>query len=114
MPLVQQKSRTTLRSQEVGVIAALAVVNFGRLNLQGFARTQGTWFQDVPAASVVLEYRAAALGPVLFTFPVPLNGTQPASTYTWDEPVHAPYVTLVVTNGGAPTAASRIFHEAIP
>jgi hypothetical protein len=108
----QRKLRNTLVG---GAIAAAAVVNFGQNNLSGFRTTTGTFFMDVAAASVVLEFRQSPIGPVLFTHPVALDGGQPANTYPWvDVPLRAPYVNLLVTNGAVPATVHRVFQQANP
>lgn len=82
-------------------------------NLSGFKRIVGVCFTDVAVASLVINQRGSRTGAVLFTKNVPVDPSQAATTYTFDEAIRAPYVEIVATQGGVPSTIFRAFTQAL-
>ena len=90
-------------------------VNLGRFNLSGYNRVRGQVFCD-QTGTCVLNWRAKASGPIVYSFNVPVDGSQSANTYAWnDEPIRGQYLEVVFTNTSGMNATQfTAFHEALP
>lgn len=92
-----------------------ASVNLGKFNVAGFNRLRGQIICD-QTGTCVINFRATTGGAVVYTRTVPLDGSQAANTYSWnDEPIRGQYVEIVFTNTSGVNAASfSAFSEALP
>lgn len=79
-------------------------------------RLRGTIYCDVTGTLTITFKRAATGANIdLWSKTIPIDGTNPNFTWTWDEMVRGPYVELVWTNAsGGNSSDFRAFNELLP
>jgi hypothetical protein len=112
---VLSKSRTMpVWQADEGAQAPAAVFTAGPINLGKFlnGRIAGNVFSDAAGTLECLQELTPGSGGLLFTIPV--DATVPAFAYPFTIQIFSPYVTMIWTQGGAPSTFLRATVAALP
>lgn len=103
-----------LWSRLSGALGAGTALKSGKLNTTGFKTISGELFADgTQATATLVVNHMDSNGNVLYADSVAVDGSQTASTYSWDLPLKASYVQVIFTSQGAATVV-RAYAELEP